>query len=316
MPMGTPMLVKEAAFDAARSGEGQDMLHALVLYPPNAGSRGPVHDALPASILVKSNLAPIHRNHRLSRVDLMRPEYTGEAREDIQNRGAITFLSEGEGIQRRTMRRAIEHLVEDFRYSLLYSVNSRANTLGKGDTLINVLNLYNLKYVLPIFDPRNVDGLALEYVATTRDFIRKTNTIRDMFRCCLVLSNRTENLFFIDGVKHGNPGRFNQTQLASLLEWMRNPVERVGEKTETEKQKKARKKPSLSSKRKSYGDQEVVIRVDPADAQKLTFFSQDEAVSSEDVEPPSDPGNSYAGYNFNTSASYYWTTTSTNNSSG
>jgi hypothetical protein len=194
VPIYTPVIVEEDI----------GYRRATIYFPTVAGHHGRSH------ILVNQNesLLPIKpegliRDRRVKIIDEFEYRKMRKIREFVRSNGAITFIIEN-------LNEAVEFVksLGNFKKEFLCTAFCGSDSPGgnkkplvSGDSLALAITMYDLKYAMPIFNKKRVDGMAVSLTLVWPKASEQAGGIIHINEMHFIVSSYPDNVLFIDGVK-------------------------------------------------------------------------------------------------------------------
>ena len=229
VPVYTPVIVEEDI----------GYRRATIYFPTPIGHQGRSH------ILVNQNksLLPIKpmgiiKDRRVKIIDEFEYKKLRKIREFIRSNGAITFIIEnlnnvGEFVK------ALGNFKKEFLCTAFCGSDSSGGNkkpIVGGDSLVLAVTMYDLKYAIPIFNKKRVDGMAISITLVWPKASEQASGIIYINEMHFIVSSYPDNVLFIDGVKIRDDSFVSNMCMSLFLSQIAGEIER--RKTESSKVKK------------------------------------------------------------------------------
>lgn len=163
----------------------------------------------PATNLAVVPLKPLVRTHRTVRIERFEPKKTLKLLEYVKANNGITFFIV-EKTPRLQMFSAIAAMRPFFKYNLVIGWKEfEASLRSTKDIVLGVVSIFDIKYCLPIFNGKRIDGLGVSYCQATLENSVRGHQLARTFRFDFVLSNLKDNIFVADGTTINGPNPLN-----------------------------------------------------------------------------------------------------------
>lgn len=202
MPIGTPVL-------SAVGGESsRGKVPIYVVFSPNISGSTRRLVLAPSTCLENANIPAIDRIHSVLDVESFVPEKIARLVEYVQDVGAITLIS-SDDTALTAAATFVKEIGRQFKYKGLFSYSPAGPLFYSrrgSDVQLAVVSLFALRYCIPIFNPRKVDGIGVRYCHAAKNLSEERGTLDSAFRFEMVYSNHLDNVFEVDGCRINTEG--------------------------------------------------------------------------------------------------------------
>jgi hypothetical protein len=175
-------------------------------------------------------------------------------REFLSENNSISFIVPEKDKRAKNVIDFIKLLAQQFKFLFeawtnLPHIDHEIVTTQEKDELISILNLFNIRAVVPVLDSRKVDGIAFSLQHALRSSIARKRTLEVTDTIFFVFSNYLENIIYLDGSKINEYHSFDSSSIDRLSRVLRRKaMVKVGMGGGGGTKKgKAEEKPSLKS---------------------------------------------------------------------
>ena len=202
LPCATPIVVNKKALDSKDTKSTRN-INGHLLFPPRAYTRSGIHSndmfGVPKVIVTPSGMRPIMETHRTLNINKFRTTKLDKVRGFVKEFGGVTFVVEKKGAKVE-LADALKTISHAYKYSSLFSYITDEQAYLKDDSMLAVISFFDLKYCVPLFNLKRVDGMAVSLQCIQQEATEKNNRLIKALDVNLVVSNYEDNLFIIDGV--------------------------------------------------------------------------------------------------------------------
>lgn len=180
----------------------------------------------------------IIQDRRVKIIDEFEYKKLKKIREFVRSNGVITFIIENLN-EAGEFVKALGNFKKEFSCTAFCGSDSPGGNkkpLVGGDSLVLAITMYDLKYAIPIFNKKRVDGMAVSLTLVWPKASEQAGGIIHINEMHFIVSSYPDNVLFIDGVKIRDNSFVSNMCISLFLNQIAGEIER--RKTELSKVKK------------------------------------------------------------------------------
>lgn len=195
--IGQPVIMQRGSEQLENSVYVQTLMHGNQA----GGGIGPAFRTIGTALKPFGNENFI-RDHRILDIDFFDPDKVSRLIQYLHDVGSISFVILGEVGQRSIAADLAKYIVPKFGFHTIMYFNSWMSgkfLAGADDMKLGLLNMFDVRYCLPIFNRRKADGIGVSCSIITKKATIEYGAVHRLNCLDFVLNNYEDNLMIVDG---------------------------------------------------------------------------------------------------------------------